>query len=544
MGSAASSPEAQAFLDDARAQKDIRARIVAGAVLSIPVLNNTSSIYIRPCFQPLLWDVLSVHEMKTASVGDALTGTPGVGKSTLAVLAVYVALACKRDVAFWNGQKTLGHVFCGGAAATFDDHPAFLHAARRDVKSGGLFVYDTFPPPEFRGAQTLLVTAPKFQIWKEFAKFGDPTKESAASLLVFPTCSEEDIRGMAPLFAHRVPTWEVAYAHLGGVPRLVFRPFDSASFARSSPRLLQDVEKAFSAGVERTLDEAGCKLADVYVHFRTLGQASEAGEVDEAEACVDMSDPRHFAFYDVVYASPKAQEVVESAACILSDEERHESLAAALQNDVLRRLAGGRFESFVHERLAAGVNVADGWQCRVIGQPVGAGGAAFSVPAAEGTYVFGVSELLTTGAEHLDHGFYLRPISKNQAAIDAIIQGRTGLAQMSIASRHGISSSGLAQVLPLFPSGSPPPLYIFVPPKEYALHYRTLQPITGAAVAGVPALTQIVVSVPVKSRRIRGKIGGEGGDNAGGSSSVCVGKKRGADVPAEQAGSAGKRARP
>lgn len=48
--------EAQAFLHDARAQTDIRARFVEGELMTLPRLNLTQRVYLRRCFQPLLWD--------------------------------------------------------------------------------------------------------------------------------------------------------------------------------------------------------------------------------------------------------------------------------------------------------------------------------------------------------------------------------------------------------------------------------------------------------------------------------------------------------
>lgn len=74
----------------------------------------SSRVYIRAIVRPLLVDVLGIREMIAGCPRALLTGTPGVGKSTFAVLEVYLTLASGRDVAFWNGQLQVGHVFVGG----------------------------------------------------------------------------------------------------------------------------------------------------------------------------------------------------------------------------------------------------------------------------------------------------------------------------------------------------------------------------------------------------------------------------------------------
>lgn len=261
-------PAAHAFLRRARADSELAIRRSLGesAVLDLPPLNNTSRVVVRKCFEPLLWNVLRVHAVDdyvraaeaccsgsaassakdgaaelavphgagipasadtpatSRTVGDVLTGTPGVGKSSLAVLAVYVALACGRDVAFWNGQLGMGYTFCGDSAAAYDSHGDFLSEARR-INRGGLIVYDTHPPPFFHqaGVRTLLVTAPEPSMWRGFVKFDNVLAGlQPPQLYVLPPWSAEEIGGMAACLPAPMPTWKEAFSCVGGVPRHVF----------------------------------------------------------------------------------------------------------------------------------------------------------------------------------------------------------------------------------------------------------------------------------------------------------------------------------
>lgn len=67
-----------------------------------------------------------------------------------------------------------------------------------------------------------------------------------------------------------------------------------------------------------SLSEEACRLPHDFVHLRTLGQASEAGDVPADAACCDMTDARYFRFHDVVYASQKARCAIIAAAARLT----------------------------------------------------------------------------------------------------------------------------------------------------------------------------------------------------------------------------------
>lgn len=312
------------------------------------------------------------------AVGDVLTGTPGVGKSCLAFLASHVALAHGRDVAYWDGQRQFGYLLYSDVGYKVCNHDAFVTASQsgRYLRSGALIIYDTRAPPAYFGHQTLLVTAPRFDIWSQFLRFGNVTEQAMPSIYVLPTWRDDEIRDLASHCASLPATWPQALAFTGGVPRHVFDwRFTAEGFCRppmrTLRRLLSDVDAAFGDGLSRSARQAVDELPDKYMHFRTVGQASEAGNVpaDSPDYCTDPTNPRYFKLHDVVYASQMARAVLHAAAGALAMTELAAAVRRVMHDPTHAALAADRFAAFVRRRLAQGVSPADGWRARVIADP-------------------------------------------------------------------------------------------------------------------------------------------------------------------------------
>lgn len=140
-GSIAGDAEALGFLASARACGANIGGIFDSKVLFFDEhsqIGDVNAICIRDFFKPLMLDVLELTNKKQGSRRTRITGTIGVGKSTFAVLVVYVALAAGRDVGYWSGQSSRGYVFSGTSAYRFTTHDTFI-AVANGMPKGSLF---------------------------------------------------------------------------------------------------------------------------------------------------------------------------------------------------------------------------------------------------------------------------------------------------------------------------------------------------------------------------------------------------------------------
>jgi hypothetical protein len=159
------------------------------------------------------------------------------GKSVYATFLVYKAVRAGRTVMYISDKVDGGLLFnSDGRVEEFsraDFHGAALRKLRKDPNTVVIFDGDgdgTGRPPVCR-ATTVLVTSPKRDRYKEFAKTG-------ALDLVFPVLSRMEMEDMLQsCFPEQAasggdgttPAWVERYEKWGGIPRYVFGLLDDAN---------------------------------------------------------------------------------------------------------------------------------------------------------------------------------------------------------------------------------------------------------------------------------------------------------------------------
>lgn len=538
--------EAKVF-DFASLKGESRVRAVS---VELPGLGK-KSIYIRHFFYPLIRDVLKATQNSTSGRNALIGGTPGIGKSTFGIILLMAAISAGKPCAYWNEQWRKGFVISGTSTLVFSGHNEFLRAvASFDRTAGALYISDTEAPQRLAQAQTVVITSPRYDVWKNFVK---NDREGVYPVrLTLPTFDLEELEQMVQLkcvLPHS--NWKDLHALYGGVPRHVFDATNteqvwSASVNKAATLALA-VYRDLNSGPQAELAGAeGEKVPDKCLHFHIRGQtaaelrraaaeevkeaaempAEEGTETTSAAAGVEeasdgeseladdavetaallslQSDsPEYYSFDGLVYSSERTEEALAAA---LLQKRADDMLGLMGELDGLHRLApvlGPIFERHVLQKLALGA--ASGWSCKKLtaSKFVAVEGFSF-LPAADEMRVFHtLSELKSKYKEEASReGLVLKPHNKNFAAIDAVL-GNEGLAQVTLASKHGINANGLLKTVgALGMLRKKLKLYFFVPEEVYTDAYRKKEPlhVGGKAVttpAALKGVEQYAVCVPL-----------------------------------------------
>jgi len=329
-------------------------------------------------------------------------GSPGIGKSSFGLYALFRALREGRSVVYASGPLDKTLVLSSRGVAMRNGSSNWLG----DVDdSNAVLICDSVRPPVC-AAFTLLVTSPKKDVWFSF------NKSPGCRRLFFPVFSADEIDALRTVCFPSLDVGGVMqrYERWGGVPRYVLGNLDAAS-----QRMLESAIGAASLdSLAIAMRSEALEEADVshrLVHFKVRG------ELDE----FDDNDPRLPDYFDAARTELASAYVVRR----LHDE--------ALESDALRlaffltstsahpsaaALRGNLFETHALQVLSLGGD----FDVRYLSGPRAQGGAtSLRLRPADQRWFFDVGEVGGLPRAQRDT-LLLRPKSKGFAAIDAVLQ--------------------------------------------------------------------------------------------------------------------------
>lgn len=257
----------------------LRDRKILSVQVRMPGLGE-QLIYMRHFFYALLHDVLQATDPSISGRNALICGTPGIGKSTFGVILVLVAVKAGKPCAYWNQQWGRGFIITATSTLLFTDIKALNAAAVScGFSTGALYIVDTEKPIMFGEAQVVVITSPRFEVWKEFVKC--PRRTQYPFTLTMPTFELAELESLVSLGCVHPGgrDWRQAYELYGGVPRHVFDPACTmelwlTGIAKAADMALQTYKQLNAGPAAEVSGKEGGEVPDKCLHFHTKGQTA------------------------------------------------------------------------------------------------------------------------------------------------------------------------------------------------------------------------------------------------------------------------------
>lgn len=341
-------PALQALVDAVRAgklKKDGPILSFDDPTLEFPFL-KFSKLFVRSFYDPLINDVLRCFDPKRPRElqCSVITGNPGIGKSAFGIYLLIRAIDEGRPVVYQLGGRAGDYFMIKDGVVT--SSPA-ASLARDELLNNAstIYIVDSWIPVGNYPCTTILITSPRLDHFKEFAK------QESARLYFFPVFTSNEINQLQRACYPDVDETLALkrYEYWGGVPRHIFRP----NFDPDDHYGLQQLENAI---VNTTPDEV---LVDARKH-----SMESAAEVPHRafhvlnkgafDASLSPSDPTFYVFR----ARVPATEFVQRRLAEVWHQRYVDKLSVFLDSSAgmseLRQLRGYVLEHFARECLKAG----------------------------------------------------------------------------------------------------------------------------------------------------------------------------------------------
>ena len=388
---------------------------------------KSSILFVRSFYAPLYESVLGglrpVMNAGRLCVKFIIFGSPGIGKSSFGLYALFRALREGRTVVYASGP--LKETYVLSRSGVRNCYPWFAWPAPEVRDPNTVLICDSVQPPVC-AAFTLLVTSPKKDIWYSFAK------SPGCRRLFFPVFSADEIEAMRAACYPTVDDVDGVlerYERWGGVPRYVLGNLDNESQDMLESAIKGATLEALLAAMESESVEA--EVSHRLVHFKVRGELEEYAEADPRDPDFYRSARAELASaYVVRRLHERALEKdAQRLAYFLTNTDEHPAAAA---------LRGNLFEAHALRLLSGGgvyeVRHLSGPHAPIMVPPL--------PPAVERWFRY-VSEVGGLPPAERD-ALLLRPKSKGFAAIDAVLQGCV-FANTTYNVKHAIALVGKAR---------------------------------------------------------------------------------------------------
>ncbi|CAM9895128.1 unnamed protein product, partial [Ectocarpus sp. 4 AP-2014] len=288
-----------------------------------------SKLFIRSCYKDLSKIIID-GPINGSTNNIVVTGTPGIGKSVFGYYLLYLLRRDGKTVVFEQKGKWYRFSDEGVVQGRFE---TFSDAGFLDDPAGWYLSDPEGKPREGFTGVTVVLVLPGNDKTNQFLKQDD------ACLLIMPVWSEDELLECRRIiFPHvrSVNDVKKAFEKVGGVARAVLRP-------RTFARQVEEMERATSK-VNLGLLRQVCAVEQVeFLSTDTTG-----------DALFHMlpSPGTAYEYFDVVFASEYALELVEKA---LSEREYRDfqgHVMATLEDADLKSKVGGSARGQMFERLA------------------------------------------------------------------------------------------------------------------------------------------------------------------------------------------------
>jgi hypothetical protein len=373
--------------------------------LEFPLMINlieesNQTVYIRRAYEDLfniIINNLNPEKPKKRVHRMAITGTPGVGKSTflLYVLWRLAHMETTKTVILRRhmDEKAILVFQNDGCWVTLDDKD--LYILLKDAATW--YLADTLdPPPGQVNAVTILVASPARRHYEAFGRY-----LNTPPLHYFPIWSLEELKLLADAYSRDLKDIEERYYKIGGIPRYV-------------------LEKDHN--LKTVIRSAVGRLAIEKFPLIASGSVSKEDQVSHliVQFVVDTTSYQDFTLQ---MASSYATEMAMEVFLQNQEEEVKRFILSNSPIPALATLRGSMFEAYAHQKLAMGG--------KFIGRSLeNSEECELDISMMKIGRFFKVSECI-------DSKMYYVPWYSNHPCIDSVVLDK-GYFQMTIASEHDI----------------------------------------------------------------------------------------------------------
>jgi hypothetical protein len=404
-------------------------RLPAG--IAWPQLGPGEPLFVRSFYEGCFEGVLASFDAERAPRAPrkfTIIGNAGIGKSAFGAYLLWRAVQARRTVVYVSNKVQEAFILHGnGRVEAFDSEEFRRRAFSVLGNASTVLICDGITPP-ICSAFTVLITSPRRERWKEFAKcFG-------ARRLFFPVFSRREIEDMRrACFPHLSGAEAEAgvqarHDKWGGIPRYVLCNLDDDSQARLDSAVLSvDINELFNKLGAREL-ESESSASHRLVHLKPAGEAADG-------TFARPGDARSYVLDRSVLGSPYIKRAVFEA---LNDQElqRLDALLTRVPaSPAAARLYGDLFELSAMQALLAGGEFD---RCEL-----SAGGKddKLVLPPSSKVFFASAAALAATvrllSPAELDATVFV-PESTNYTAVDAVLGRGKALVNFTINVKHDI----------------------------------------------------------------------------------------------------------
>jgi hypothetical protein len=467
---------------------------------------GAAPLFVRPFYEGCFEGVLGALDAGGAAKYRKFTviGNAGIGKSAFGAYVLWRAVRARRTVVYVSDKVHEAFILHADGRAESFTKAHFDDRTRAVVcDASTVLICDGVTPP-IVDAFTLLITSPKRERWKEFAKVAGSRR------LFFPVFSRAEtgdlLQSCFPHLLGDSGVWD-RYAAWGGIPRYVLANIDAdAQLLLKSATSRIDVIALF-----RHLDKGEIESDDAVshrlVHLKPAGEREDGsfeGARDADAYVLARSELGSPLIIDAVLREAEQRDLDQLRALLAKGHE--DATFAKLFGELFERAAraslaaGGRFERFNLSTNAAA-------------------GALELAPSAVVSFsnVAALAEEVRARAEsgELDASLFA-PRSANFTAVDAVLGRGRALVNFTINLSHallrfnGARTEGVEPVADAMGLGAGVDFYWALPPERFdEACARGREFRVAAAPDGVQGrrITQYAVRVPFErlgGRRVKG----------------------------------------